>query len=252
MKTMLLIAVVAVLATAGLGCKNGSSKQTENTQKKVTDMNEKKPDTPKETSPAPEKVVSEYDQIRAALLKNITDKEAHSKLMAWLKKQEKPDKTEIANQQIIIDAIDKKFRKDFRLASLGAVLNHQAWHFIENNRRFDIADVMVRKGLELDGDECDYLDTLAELQFRKGEYKEAIATIKKALAQKDPEFVGMVNSAKEMVRNQKFNTALDLLNSARDKFPQYPETETYIAKVKEAAENSAIKVILEIAFDLSQ
>jgi len=184
MKTMLLIAVAAVLATAGPGCKNGNNKKEENTQKKATVMNEKKPAPPKETPPSQEKKVSEYDQIRAKLLKDCTDREAHVEFMAWLKKQKDPDKTEIANEQIILNTLDKKFSKDFRLKSLGAVLNHQSWHFIENNRRFDIADAMVRKGLKLDGDECDYLDTLAELQFRKGEYTEAIKTINKALARK--------------------------------------------------------------------
>jgi len=133
-----------------------------------------------------EKGKDEWTRIEAALVASPADRAAHVRFLAWLQKQENPDKTEIANEKLILDACKGVFPRDWapHMRSLGSVLNHQSWHLIKNNKRFAVAEALVRKALELDGDECDYLDTLAELQYRRGEYAKAVETIRRALARK--------------------------------------------------------------------
>ena len=113
------------------------------------------------------------------------DKALHKEYLAFLETQPDRDLQEAVNQQYIIDAFGGKFPSDWasHMHSLASVINHQAWHFITKNKKSALAEALVLKALELKPDECDYLDTLAELQFRTGKVDEAVKTMKKALAQ---------------------------------------------------------------------
>ena len=110
---------------------------------------------------------------------------AHEAWLPVLKGLEDADETEIANEQIIIDAFDNQYPQSMAPIHHGlpAVLNHQAWHLTISGKRVMYAEALVTEALKLQPDECDFLDTLAELRFRQGRAGEAVDIIRKALEQ---------------------------------------------------------------------
>jgi tetratricopeptide (TPR) repeat protein len=64
-------------------------------------------------------------------------------------------------------------------------LNKQAWHLVagpEGERNPARALELIQKALSLEPDQDLFLNTLGVAQYRKGQYKEAIATLQKSLA----------------------------------------------------------------------
>jgi tetratricopeptide (TPR) repeat protein len=63
-------------------------------------------------------------------------------------------------------------------------LNDYAWTFAENGIKLDKALEAAKKAVELSKEDPGILDTLAEVYFKKGDAKSAVATIDKAIAKK--------------------------------------------------------------------
>lgn len=183
MKCSAVMVCIVVLAVLGSGCRS-SAGDRKSTDKVQASEQERRDNVNRESSRADNTSFSR-DRIEQMLITDPAAKATHTAYIGWLKKQENPDKTEIANEQIILEALSGSFPSGWKkhMHSLGSVLNHQAWHLIITGKRFRAAEAMVKKAVELDGNECDYLDTLAELQYRRGKYAEAIATIRLALSQ---------------------------------------------------------------------
>lgn len=131
--------------------------------------------------------LSPREQALQILLSDPENIAAHQQLkQAWIAEGE-TDAEMIENEQTILDSYNGIFPEKWNPThkTVGSALNHQAWHLITHNRGWEYADVLIKKALELIPNECDFLDTLAELQYRRGETQEAIATIKLALEQKN-------------------------------------------------------------------
>ncbi|MCE5270660.1 tetratricopeptide repeat protein [bacterium] len=64
--------------------------------------------------------------------------------------------------------------------------NNLAWTYAELNTNLNQAEALSRRSLELDKDNPEYLDTLAEVYFKRKEYLRALTFIRKAVEQNPP------------------------------------------------------------------
>ena len=79
------------------------------------------------------------------------------------------------------------FRQTIELDSLHAgALNNLAWVFTRLNQRLGEAETLSKRSLDLDPDNPNYLDTLAEIYFLKKEYYRALTYMRKAVDQNPP------------------------------------------------------------------
>ena len=133
----------------------------------------------------PDRPVDTVDNLIGLLVEAPADCSLHVRLAACLAADPATDPVELANEQLIVDAFADRYPAtlDSRHHALHSMLNHQAWHLIVNGRRTAYAEALVRQALSLAPDECDYLDTLAELRFRQNRADEAAVLIRKALEQ---------------------------------------------------------------------
>ena len=131
--------------------------------------------------------------------------ELHRAFLVQLEIADNPDYTAIENEQMIIDGMSGAFPESWSLnmQDIGSLLNHQAWHCVTHNKYYAYAEVLVNKALECSLFECDFLDTLAELRFRQGSYKEAIRIIDVALEQKTDRGKPMGKSKKHYLYKQR-------------------------------------------------
>jgi tetratricopeptide (TPR) repeat protein len=71
-------------------------------------------------------------------------------------------------------------------------LNNLAYMYLENTDNYSKAIDMVSRALDSDPDNGAYLDTLGWAYFLKGNYKQAIKNIEKALKVADPDDIGII------------------------------------------------------------
>jgi tetratricopeptide (TPR) repeat protein len=106
--------------------------------------------------------------------KDPTGAEAFSELSRYYKKTKKDD---AALLSLYNDLLPKRGEEP-------EFLNDYAWTFAENGTNLDKALEVAKRAVELSKDDPGILDTLAEVYFKKGDAKSAVATIEKAIAKK--------------------------------------------------------------------
>jgi len=107
---------------------------------------------------------------------------AHAGLGDILKAQGKPDDAEkeyAACEKLFSDLIDRNPDDASRY-------NDLAWFYATRDRKLDKGAELARKALVLSPDSPEYLDTLAELYYRKGDREAATREIEKAIALNPP------------------------------------------------------------------
>jgi tetratricopeptide (TPR) repeat protein len=81
------------------------------------------------------------------------------------------------------EAAERAYEAALRLNPYDArTLNNLAWLYAEQGRQLDRALDLSLLSLRRDADQPAYLDTLAEICYRKGDYRQAVALIRRAIA----------------------------------------------------------------------
>ncbi len=138
--------------------------------------------------------LSDFDRYRATLFISQGNLDRALELMEQAARKNPDDaglQTELAGlylQQGRTTEAVEAYRHSLALDSLNApALNNLAWIYSQLGARLEEALQLSRKSLELEPDNPLYLDTIAEIYFRKRDYYQALTYLRKALDQHPPD-----------------------------------------------------------------
>ena len=104
-------------------------------------------------------------------------------------------------QQGIMTEAMKAYRECVELDSTNAgAMNNLAWLYSQMEIKLDEALALSRRSLEIDPDNPNYLDTLAEIYLLKKEYYRALTYLRKAIEQNPPNLEYYTNRLEKIKR----------------------------------------------------